>query len=127
MHFAHIALSLIAIGSTTQEGVAWLSSKSKESGVVATGSGPLYANAQNYNLISVLNMILCRYRVVREGAAGAARPSINSPCDCHYRGTLIDGREFDSSYARGAPATFAPSEVIQGWCEALLMMKEGDV
>jgi FKBP-type peptidyl-prolyl cis-trans isomerase FklB len=52
---------------------------------------------------------------------------MNSPCDCHYRGALIDGREFDSSYARGAPATFAPSEVIKGWCEALLLMKEGDV
>jgi FKBP-type peptidyl-prolyl cis-trans isomerase len=51
---------------------------------------------------------------------------MNSRCDCHYRGALIDGREFDSSYARG-PATFTPSEVIKGWCEALLLMKEGDV
>lgn len=54
---AHTALSLIARGSTTAEGVAWLSSKSEESGVVATGSGLLYANPQIYNLVSVLNTI----------------------------------------------------------------------
>jgi FKBP-type peptidyl-prolyl cis-trans isomerase FklB len=43
----------------------------------------------------------------------------------HYRGTLIDGKEFDSSYKRGEPATFPVSGVIAGWTEALQLMKEG--
>jgi FKBP-type peptidyl-prolyl cis-trans isomerase FklB len=43
----------------------------------------------------------------------------------HYKGTLIDGTEFDSSYKRGEPATFPVSGVISGWTEALQLMKEG--
>ena len=43
----------------------------------------------------------------------------------HYKGTLIDGTEFDSSYKRGEPATFPVSGVIPGWIEALQLMKEG--
>jgi FKBP-type peptidyl-prolyl cis-trans isomerase FklB len=44
----------------------------------------------------------------------------------NYRGTLIDGTEFDSSYKRGQPASFPVGGVIKGWTEALLLMKEGD-
>jgi len=43
----------------------------------------------------------------------------------NYKGTLIDGTEFDSSYKRGQPATFAVDKVIPGWTEALQLMKEG--
>ena len=43
----------------------------------------------------------------------------------HYRGTLIDGTEFDSSYVRGEPATFQIATIINGWKEALVMMSEG--
>jgi FKBP-type peptidyl-prolyl cis-trans isomerase FklB len=46
--------------------------------------------------------------------------------ETHYRGTLIDGTEFDSSYKRGETATFPVSGVIPGWTEALQKMKEGD-
>ena len=52
-------------------------------------------------------------------------PNIDTPCDCHYAGTLIDGTEFDSSYKRGKPLTFAPNQVIKGWTEAMQLMKEG--
>jgi FKBP-type peptidyl-prolyl cis-trans isomerase len=44
---------------------------------------------------------------------------------CNYRGTLIDGKEFDSSYKRGQPATFPVSGVIKGWTEALQLMPVG--
>jgi FKBP-type peptidyl-prolyl cis-trans isomerase FklB len=44
----------------------------------------------------------------------------------HYRGTLVNGQEFDSSYKRGEPATFPVNGVIKGWTEALQLMKEGD-
>ena len=50
--------------------------------------------------------------------ADGKTPTLNSPCDCHYQGTLIDGTEFDSSYARGQPLSFAPNQVIRGWTEA---------
>jgi FKBP-type peptidyl-prolyl cis-trans isomerase FklB len=44
---------------------------------------------------------------------------------CNYRGTLIDGKEFDSSYKRGEPATFPVNGVIKGWTEALQLMPVG--
>lgn len=50
---------------------------------------------------------------------------MDSPCLCHYAGTLIDGTEFDSSYSRGSPTTFAPNQVIKGWTEAMQLMVEG--
>merc|ERR1712178_464800 len=50
----------------------------------------------------------------------------NTPCECHYKGTLIDGVQFDSSYDRGQPTTFAPNQVIKGWTEAMQLMVEGD-
>ena len=57
---------------------------------------------------------------------GGKSPGPNTPCSCHYRGTTIHGKEFDSSYSRGQPTTFAPNQVIRGWTEAMQMMKEGD-
>merc|ERR1719230_1652129 len=51
---------------------------------------------------------------------------MDSPCECHYEGTLINGNEFDSSYKRGSPTTFAPNQVIKGWTEAMQLMGEGD-
>ena len=52
--------------------------------------------------------------MLRDGPVDARKPSLHTPCQCHYRGSVIDGREFDSSYARAAPATLAPSEVVGG-------------
>merc|ERR1719230_2436356 len=51
---------------------------------------------------------------------------MDSPCECHYEGTLINGNEFDSSYKRGSPTSFAPNQVIKGWTEAMQLMVEGD-
>ncbi len=53
-------------------------------------------------------------------------PTVDSQCDCHYKGTLIDGTQFDSSYDRGEPTAFAPNQVIKGWTEAMQLMVEGD-
>jgi FKBP-type peptidyl-prolyl cis-trans isomerase FklB len=61
--------------------------------------------------------------VIREGTGRT--PGINDTVTVNYRGTLIDGTEFDSSYRRGEPATFRVDQVIAGWTEALQMMKEG--
>merc|ERR1712099_147194 len=66
------------------------------------------------------------YKELRPGNPDGKTPTINSPCECHYSGTLIDGTEFDSSYKRGKPLSFAPNQVIKGWTEAMQLMKEGD-
>ena len=51
-----------------------------------------------------------QYKVLVEGG-GVEHPTSNSPCACHYAGRLLDGTEFDSSYSRGSPSTFAPNQV----------------
>mmetsp|Transcript_33381 Transcript_33381/g.103412 ORF Transcript_33381/g.103412 Transcript_33381/m.103412 type:complete len:179 (-) Transcript_33381:28-564(-) len=65
------------------------------------------------------------YKVLRDGD-GDASPLAGTSCSCHYAGTLIDGTEFDSSYARGSPTSFAPNQVIKGWTEAMQLMVKGD-
>ena len=66
-----------------------------------------------------------QYRVIEEGG-GLEHPTVSTPCECHYAGRLLDGTEFDSSYKRGQPTTFAPNQVIKGWTEAMQLMGEGD-
>jgi FKBP-type peptidyl-prolyl cis-trans isomerase FklB len=64
-----------------------------------------------------------QYRVIKSGSGSA--PKAEDTVTTHYRGTLIDGTEFDSSYSRGQPATFKVNGVIKGWTEALQMMQPG--
>ena len=64
-----------------------------------------------------------QYRVITAGTG--ASPGAEQRVEVHYRGSLLDGTEFDSSYARGEPAQFGVNEVIPGWVEALQLMKEG--
>jgi FKBP-type peptidyl-prolyl cis-trans isomerase len=64
-----------------------------------------------------------QYKVITAGAG--ASPKVDSKVQVHYRGTLLDGTEFDSSYKRGEPASFPVNGVIAGWTEALQLMKEG--
>ncbi|MBW2476307.1 MAG: FKBP-type peptidyl-prolyl cis-trans isomerase [Deltaproteobacteria bacterium] len=64
-----------------------------------------------------------QYRILEEGEGEPPRPT--DMVTVHYRGTLIDGTEFDSSYNRNEPATFRADRVIKGWKEALQLMKPG--
>jgi len=64
-----------------------------------------------------------QYKVVKEGTGNT--PTADDKVKTHYRGTLIDGTEFDSSYKRNQPAEFGVTKVIKGWTEALQLMKVG--
>jgi FKBP-type peptidyl-prolyl cis-trans isomerase FklB len=87
-------------------GQEFLAKNGKEKGVQTTASG-------------------LEYKIIK---AGDSKSPLITPTDevvVNYRGKLIDGTEFDSSYSRGQPATMTPSGVIKGWQEALVMMRPG--
>lgn len=65
-----------------------------------------------------------QYRVIEEG--NGARPTATSEVTVHYRGSLANGLEFDSSFARGVPASFKVDQVLEGWREILPLMRVGD-
>lgn len=64
-----------------------------------------------------------QYKVITPGTGDS--PDLNDKVKCHYRGSLLNGREFDSSYQRNEPAEFPVNGVIKGWTEALQLMKVG--
>lgn len=88
------------------EGEAFLAENAKRDDVVVTESG-------------------LQYQIITQGSG--AIPTLRSTVRTHYRGTLINGKEFDSSYRRNEPAEFPVSGVIAGWTEALQLMPVGSV
>ncbi len=86
------------------EGEKFLAENKNKEGVKTTSSG-------------------LQYKVVKEGSGES--PKETDTVEVHYRGTLINGTEFDSSYKRNEPATFPVNRVIKGWTEALQLMKPG--
>ena len=87
----------------------------------ADGEKFLAANAKKEGVKSLPSGL--QYKVITPGKGKSPKPS--DTVTVHYKGTLIDGTEFDNSYKRGQPATFPVSGVIPGWTEALQLMKEG--
>jgi len=87
-----------------KQGDAFLAANKTKEGVVTLPSG-------------------LQYKILKEGSG--PKPTASDSVVCNYRGTLIDGTEFDSSYKRGQPATFPVDKVIQGWTEALQLMPVG--
>ena len=86
------------------DGEKFLAENKKKEGVKTTASG-------------------LQYKVIKEGTG--PQPKATDTVTVNYRGTLIDGTEFDSSYKRGQPATFPLNAVIKGWTEGLQLMKVG--
>ena len=87
----------------------------------AEGAAFLAANKDKAGVITLPSGL--QYTVLTEGTG--AIPSANDTVTVNYRGTLLDGTEFDSSYKRGQPASFPVGGVIHGWTEALQLMKTG--
>jgi len=87
-----------------KEGEAFLAANKTKPGVITTKSG-------------------LQYKVIKEGTG--PMPTATSTVKAHYRGTLIDGKQFDSSYDRGEPLELPVNGVIAGWTEALKLMKVG--
>ena len=87
-----------------REGAAFLAENKKKEGVITLPSG-------------------LQYTILAEGKG--KQPTATDTVTVQYRGTLIDGTEFDSSYKRGQPATFALNQVIKGWTEGVQLLKEG--
>ncbi len=85
------------------------------------GQAFLAENRQNQDVQETASGL--QYRVIDEGTG--ASPEATDRVTVHYVGTLIDGTEFDSSRARGEPATFALNQVIPGWTEGVQLMREG--
>ncbi len=90
--------------SALEKGQAHLAENSKQPGVTTTGSG-------------------LQYKVLQEGTGKS--PKATDTVLVHYRGTLLDGSEFDSSYRRKEPIEFPLNGVIAGWTEGVQLMKEG--
>ena len=91
-------------GANVTEGETYLAENKKRDGVKTTASG-------------------LQYEVLTEGNGPQPKPT--DKVTVHYRGTLLDGTEFDSSYKRGEPATFMLNAVIKGWTEGLQLMPVG--
>jgi len=88
----------------------------------AAGTAFLAENAKKPNIVTTASGL--QYEVLTPGT-GTASPSSTDNVTVHYKGTTIDGTEFDSSYSRGEPATFPLNRVIAGWTEGVQLMKEG--
>jgi FKBP-type peptidyl-prolyl cis-trans isomerase FklB len=87
----------------------------------AEGEAFLATNKNNPGVITLPDGL--QYKVLTEGTGKT--PASNDIVTVNYRGTFIDGKEFDSSYKRGQPAQFQADHVIRGWTEALTKMKTG--
>jgi FKBP-type peptidyl-prolyl cis-trans isomerase len=86
-------------------GAAYLATNAKKAGIVTTASG-------------------LQYEVLTKGT-GTKNPAATDNVTVHYKGTTIDGKEFDSSYSRGEPTSFGLNQVIPGWTEGVQLMTEG--
>jgi FKBP-type peptidyl-prolyl cis-trans isomerase FklB len=87
-----------------KEGEAFLAANKSKEGVVTLPSG-------------------LQYKILKEGTG--PKPTASDTVTCNYRGTLLNGKEFDSSYKRGEPTSFPVGGVIKGWTEALQLMPVG--
>ncbi len=88
----------------------------------AEGSAFLIENAKKANIVTTASGL--QYEILIPGT-GTVNPSSTSNVTVHYKGSTLDGKEFDSSYSRGEPTSFPLNRVIAGWTEGLQLMTVG--
>lgn len=100
-----------------------MEAKAKEEGAANRKEGEdfLAANKTKEGVVALPSGL--QYKILTAGTG--PKPTTTDTVSCNYRGTLINGKEFDSSYKRGTPASFPVSGVIKGWTEALQLMPVG--
>jgi len=104
----------LAVSASNEFGVKFLDENKNKPNVITLPSG-------------------MQYKVISAGG-GTDHPTADSSCECHYEGRTAQefskdptgDNQFDSSYKRGSPTSFAPNQVIKGWTEAMQLMVEGD-
>jgi FKBP-type peptidyl-prolyl cis-trans isomerase len=104
------------VGKRQQERTAALGEANKKE-----GDEFLAANKTKDGVVTLPDGL--QYKILKEGTG--PKPTASDSVVCNYRGTLINGTEFDSSYKRGEPATFGVGQLIHGWTEALQLMPVG--
>lgn len=106
-----------------KELVAKQEAKAKEGGIknLKDGEAFLAENGKKEGVVTLPSGL--QYKIAKKGTG--KKPGANDSVTVHYKGTLIDGTEFDSSYKRGEPVTFPVGGVIPGWTEALQLMEVG--
>jgi FKBP-type peptidyl-prolyl cis-trans isomerase FklB len=89
-----------------EAGVAFLAENKKQEGIIELPNG-------------------IQYLIVKEGSG--PKPSLNNTIKAHYKGSLLTGKEFDSSYRRGQPFSAKPTQLIKGWQDVIPMMPVGSI
>lgn len=112
-----MALSIMAVG-VLLTGFAFANNGQDNKKI---GADFLAANKTKPGVVTLPSGL--QYIVEKQGTGH--KPRASDSVECHYRGTLIDGKEFDSSYRRGKTATFPVNRVIPGWTEILQLMPVG--
>lgn len=113
---AEMNASIVAFQTRRRTSVKQQAEESKQ-----TGEAFLVENKNREGVVTLPSGL--QYKILKAGTG--KMPTATSKVTVHYRGTFIDGSEFDSSYKRGQPASFPVNGVISGWTEALQMMKVG--
>ena len=96
--------------------------KSKYDTTINAGASFLKTNQSKFGIYTTASGL--QYEILRDSAAGA-KPKATDEVTVHYKGTLLNGKQFDSSYDRKEPATFGLNKVIPGWTEGVQLMKTG--
>ena len=114
--------AVIALGAALTLSACAPSKKQQES--LSAANAFMAANAKQPGVVTLPDGL--QYKVVRSGSVDGPKPGPSDEVKVHYEGKLVDGTVFDSSYERGAPASFPLQGLVPAWREALVMMRPGD-